>query len=347
LAEVISFDWISQASQDPDPQRRRLAAIALGTTGDQGTEALHRLLEDSEPVVVEAACRAAGQLKNRAYFFAICRRLAEPRLRGVAIEALAAYGTRIIGALGDILEDESVPVAIRRHAPRVLSRIPQQRSVDILLRSIAHPELQVRSAVLKALSRLREEAPDLRYGPESVSSQILSEARYYFDLLAALEPFRGNRHRRSVAGLLASSIEERLKQTLERLFRLLGLRYPPKEMYAAYLAVHKRRAEQYSAALEFLDNVLDRQLKRVLMPLLDASGSAVDRGHDLFGIEKKNAETAVRELIRSGDSWLVACAMAAAAELKIRRLDPDIREVVRHAGAEVAEVGRAASKALA
>ncbi len=347
LSEVVSYEWISRASQDSDPRRRRLAAIALGVTGDQGTEALHHLLEDPDPMVAAAASTAAGQLKNRAYVFALCRHLAHPRLRGAAIDALAAYGARIVGTLGDILGDESLPVAVRRHVPRVLSRIPEQRSVDTLLASIAHPELLVRGAVLKALNRLREEAPGLRYGEESVSTQILNEARYYFELMAALEPFRETRgRRRSAAALLASSIEERLKQTLERMFRLLGLRYPPKEMYAAYLAVNLRRAEQYSAALEFLDNVLDRQLKRVLMPLLDASGSAVERGHDLFGIRQKDAEDAIRELIRSGDPWLVACAMAAAAELKIRRLAPDIQAAARGAGAEVAEVGRAAGEAL-
>jgi hypothetical protein len=51
--------------------------------------------------------------------------------------------------------------------------------------------------------------------------------------------------------------------------------------------------------------------------------------------------------MRSGDPWLVSCAMASAAELKIRDVAPDIREVGELSGHEVAEVARSAGLALA
>lgn len=347
VRELATHEWLSRNAADPDPERRRLAAVAVGVCGDEGTEALHRLLEDPEPRVVAAACRAAGALRNRAYFQGLVTRLTDARLRGVAIESLAAYGTRISGTLGDLLEDESVSVGIRRHIPRVLKSVPDQRSVDVLLRCISQPNLTIRSAVLRALNGLRETAPGLDYGPTFVTKQILNEARYYFELNAALAPFRDQRNPRTAAGLLALSIEERLKQTLERLFRLLGLRYPPKEIYAAYLAVHHGRRDQFAAALEFLDNVLDRELKRILLPLLDDSGNLMERGRDLFGVEVRGTEEAIRDLIRSGDSWLVSCAMAAAGELKLRNLAPDISQAARGAGTEVCQMARAAQAALA
>ena len=108
-----------------------------------------------------------------------------------------------------------------------------------------------------------------------MTEQILSEARHYFALYAALEPFRDQQAARSAAGLLHRSIEERLKQTLERLFRLMGLRYPPIEMHSAWLAVTARRKEQFLAALEFLDTVLEPRLKRVVLPMLDSTEHVV------------------------------------------------------------------------
>jgi HEAT repeat protein len=345
--ELVTREWLSRLASDPEPDRRRLAAVAIGACGDQGTEALHRLLEDSDTRVAAAACEAAGNLRNRAYLDALLARLADSHLRGAVIQSLAAYGTRISGTLGDLLEDESVPVAIRRHIPRILRSVPEQRSVEVLLRSINQRELSVRAAVLKALNGLRETTPQLNYQDTFVTRQILSEAKLYFQLNAALAPFRDQRNPRTAAGLLAASIEERLKQTLARLFRLLGLRYPPKEIYAAYLAVQHRRKEQFVAALDFLDNVLERELKRILLPLLDESGNMLERGRDLFGVEVKSPEEAIRELIRSGDSWLVACAMAAAAELKLRNLVPDITQAARGAGAEVGRVALGAQTALA
>ena len=271
--------------------------------------------------------------------------LADARLRSAAIEALAAFGPRVVGALGDVLEDESVAIAIRQHVPRALRLIRDQRSVDVLLRAIAQRDLTVRSAALRALNRLRESAPGLDYGSAALPGHMEDEARRCFELKALLTPFRDASDRRTAVGLLAGTLEERLVRSLERLFRLLGLRYPPKEIYATYLAVQRRRDQELSTALDFLDGIVDRDVKRYLMPLLDSSDQG-RRGHELFGIGEKDAVAALRELIRSGDPWLAACAVAAAAELGLRGLIPEIREA-RGAGAEVRLVAERAMAALA
>jgi AAA family ATP:ADP antiporter len=227
----------------------------------------------------------------------------------------------------------------------VLRRVADQRSVDVLLRAIGEKDLAVRAAVLSALNRLRETAPELDYGPAFVTRQILEEARHYCELHAALKPLRDT-GRRTAAGLLARSIEERAHHTVERLFRLLGLRYPPKEIYAAYLAVQHRRPEQLAAAMDFLENTLDRELKRVLLPLLDAPAHLVERGRELFGVETPDAPGAIRRLIGSGDPWLAPCAIGAAAELGLRDLTPEIERAARGAGCEAAKVARSALAAL-
>ena len=165
------------AAGDAAPFRRALAATAIRVCGDQGTEALHRLLADQDPAVRMEACRAAGALRNRAYVHALIGHLNDPRLRGAAIQALAQYGPQICGTLSDILEDRSVPVRLRRHIPRMLKFIPHQRSVDVLLNAIGTEDLSIRNSVLKALNRLRETAPALHFDDTFVSRQILAEAR--------------------------------------------------------------------------------------------------------------------------------------------------------------------------
>ena len=83
------------------------------------------------------------------------------------------------------------------------------------------------------------------------------------------------------------------------------------------------------------------------MPLLDAPENLLEHGRELFGVEPPTAEEAIRELIRSRDPWLVACAIAAAGELKLRNLAPEIAEAAADAQAEVSEVARRAGAALA
>jgi hypothetical protein len=233
-----------------DVRRRALAARARCGTGDEGIEELHKLLADPEPSVVAAACRAASKLRNRVYVYAIVGRMSDVRIRGVAIEALAAYGPMIVGTLADFLVDGASPLSVRRQIPRALRLIVNQRSVDVLLTALYQPSPVIRSAALKALNRLRESAPQLHYADELVTVQIHQEARQYFELIAALAPFRDQQNTSKTASLLTRTIEERLHQTLDRLFRLLGLRYPPREIYSAYLAVSRRQGE-HLRRLEF------------------------------------------------------------------------------------------------
>jgi ATP:ADP antiporter, AAA family len=346
--KLMTHEWVRRMASSEEPQRRALAAAACATVCGDDPDILNRLMEDADTQTATTACKAAGESRNKAYLFALMSALNHPRLRSEAIAALASFGPSICGALSDLLLDNSSPVRIRRQIPRVLRNIADQRSVDILLSASGHHDLSVRVAILKALNRLRETTPSLNFQSGPVTEQILKEARYYFELSAALQPLRDAKvDDLKAAKLLARSIEDRLKQTLERLFRLLGLRYPIKEIYNVYRAVSRDNAEDHTAALEFLDNVLDRDLKRIMIPLLDAPEYRVARGRELFGLEPVTAEQAIRELIRSRDPWLAACAMAAAADLNLRSLAPEIARAAEGSEAEVSDVARSAEAVLA
>jgi HEAT repeat protein len=348
MAESIDLSLIERWAKSDDARWRAIAALAIGLRGDQGIELLHELLTDHDLEVVSSALHAAGMVKGRAYLYAMIEALANPRLRAQSIRALASFGPAISGTLADVLLDEAVPLRVRRSIPRVLKNIPTQRSVDVLLPAIGHPDLTIRSAVLKALNRLRETTPDLNFQDAQVMEQLMKEARQYYELSEALAACRGREAEdRSVLGLLARTLEARLKETLARLFRLLGLRYPPKDIYSVYLAVSKPTLYDASAALEFLDNVLDRDLKRVLIPLLEAPQFVLDRGRELFGVQQLTLEEAIRAQIQSGDPWLAVCAMAAAAQLRIRSLVPEIARLEQGGSSDVSRVAQSVQASLA
>ncbi len=347
--QLLTPAWLERAAASPDGRRRALAAGAIGVLGGDPAGLLAGLIQDPDPDAAAAACRAAGTLKNRDWLFPLIDALAQPRLRAAAIPALAAFGATICGTLSDFLHDPSVPIRVRRQLPRVLRNIPDQRSVDVLLAALDEQDLDIAAAVLRALNHLRETAPTLNFNDQFVSDQIYKEARHYYELNAALQPFLEHSSEIGAARLLARTIRSRLEHTLERLFRLLGLRYPPKAIYFAYLAVSHRRHEEATAALEFLDNLLDRRLKRILLPLLDAPEHLPEHGKEIYGLEMRTAEDAIRELIRSSDPWLAACAIAAAAELHLRNLAPDIRQAAEDQDSQEAvwQVARAAQARLA
>lgn len=342
-SEIVTHEWISRNARDPDWRRRALAAAILAARGDKGIEALHALLSDPDPRVAEAACRSAAALKNRAYLLGIVRLLANPRVRGTAIESLAQFGPSISGTLGDLLEDDSLDPAIRAAIPRVLRRIPHQRSADVLLAALKLPEPAVRDAALKALARLRATTPGLNCEDAAVNQTVLDEARRYYELVIALKSLEEFRDRpRSALALLAKTVEERQYESVQRLFRLLSLRYPSNEMYWTWLALSRPGKEQHATAVEYLDNVLGQDLKRVILPMLDAPERLPERARALFGIEPATVESTIRALVASDDAWVSACAISAAAELHLRDLANDIAAAARNGRPHVAEVAHAA-----
>ncbi len=344
---ILTDAWLNETAADGLPARRALAAAALRLRGDAGTAVLHKLLGDPADIVVRAALSSAGHLQNRGYLEPLISRLGHARFRGDALRALAAFGDKITGSLADLMNDGSMPIAVRRQIPRVLRRIPTQRSVDALLAVIDAKDLTLRATVLRSLNGLREEQPQLSFGPQPVLAQIHTEAKFYYETSAALAAFERAQGDSPAAGLLVRTLQDRLRDTVARLFRLLGLQFPPAEIYSAYLAVRKKGSgEGYTTALEFLDHVLDRDLKKVVLPLFDNSSNVLARGKELYGFDQPDAEQALRRLLTSGDNWLVCCAMAAAGEWKMKQLSEEIR-CQKDSGEEVCAVATQVSAVLA
>jgi len=343
LEKLVSRDWLLAAAGSEDPERRALAAFAAGVRAEAGADVLVRLLSDPDPHVVAAACRAAGRLQQERYLPQVVSHLLDARIRHDVVEALAAYGDRAVGYLGALLENPETDAPLRRRLPRVLAGIVSQASVDALRRVLGDRDLSVRTAALRALGALREAAPELDFGDEELKRRIRDEAQSYFELYAALALFRQDRPGGRAARLLARTLDDRLQQTIERLFRLLGLRYAPGQIRAAYLAVkQRRRSEEFSAALELLDNILDHELREILVPMLDGSPHLLDIGREKFGVQLPTLEEALERQLRCGDAWLTACAVAAAGELKLRRLRAAVARLAASGDEVVAPVAQAA-----
>jgi len=234
-----------------------------------------------------------------------------------------------VDTLGKRLSDPREQEGVRLAIPRLLGQIATPRAAEILVANLPRSTLEIRFQILKALNRIRRDHPEARIPGDVIDREISEEAKRYYQLLLSVQGDQAD------AGpgrqLLISALEERLDQTLERIFRLLGLRYPPKEVYDAYQEVRSMRSHRRAVSLEFLDNLLGRYHKRTILPLLEES--SLDRlqpvGKELFGLEPLNTEQCLRELIQGNDRWVKAVALYRAAELQLRSLEPEMRAATR------------------
>lgn len=102
-----------------------------------------------------------------------------------------------------------------------------------------------------------------------------------------------------------------MNQTLERIFRILGLCYDPDDMYGAYLALQSSQKENRAAAIEFVDNVLDQDDEKFVFPIVDTMDvqTKLAKGRKLFNLSVQTYEEGMMRLLDGDDLWLKACAL--------------------------------------
>jgi len=147
-----------------------------------------------------------------------------------------------------------------------MSMIGAQKTVDLLITNLDQNDLLVRFEVLRALNRLRMNFPMLKFNEKPIEKKILEEIHNYMSILTVLytqsrfdsdsgEEMAGAidlRRRKDARQLLTKALEEKLDKNLERIFRLLGLKYVLKDMYNAYLGIVSQKQDlRANAVLPF------------------------------------------------------------------------------------------------
>ncbi len=237
---------------------------------------LYIFMDDSEQSVRIEAIQGAGQTQHPQFVRVLLAFLGmRPALREAAVKALTFHGPQILDLLSDCIANTYMAYHIRKHIPEVLAACGGQGAVDILLGHLKQKNLGLRYEVIRALNKLRIKSGNLDFNKAGIVPNIKSEARDYMDMLMILysqkllEPIQNPSDISKAREQLIKALELRLDASLERLFRLLGLKYPPVEMYSAYKGIRSKNNDIRLNAMEFLDNVLEINLKNILMPIIE------------------------------------------------------------------------------
>lgn len=346
------IDTLLAQSEQGELIRTQVAHALGGLNQKTFVRHLETLLHDDSPRVVEAAIAAVGRTRDRQHVTFLIESLRRPRLRVPAREALQQFGHGVIGTLHDYLVDDSTAFAIRKSIPRVLAGIPRQESVDVLTEAFNTADPQMKYYLLKGLNRLRTRHRELQFRRTIVNEALVSETRSYYETLLCLEAHDGSADN-DAQRLLKRALAERQEQNMERIFRILGLSYPPDDIYSAYLGIVSDKVALRASAVEFLDNLLSAELKRYLLPIIDevSTASRLERGIELFGLRVGSREDALLSLITGPDPWLRACAIYAAGtglddriddkiEAATRDTDPVVRETAEHVRGRNSSAGK-------
>ena len=349
-AEATLVDIISDTSSGARDARRDVAAAIRQTSDPRFKRLLIPLLYDPAPEVADEAMesvRAVG-LGDFVFVPTLITLLRHRRLKGQARSVLVGYGEPVIGPLGHFMQEPDEDVWVRRHIPATLALIRSQKSVETLAGALEDPDGFLRYKAVEALERLRRDSDGLVFPHDKVERLALSQARQYFNYLSLRQNIFGKKAL-PADSLLALALSQKLERTEDRIFRLLGLVYPWKDIAAARWTLKHGDARNRASALEYLDNLLTGQLRKQIMPVIEEMPveEKVRRGNVLLKTRPRDVEETLLQLINDDDQVVAAAAIEVVRQQKMWTLGDDIEHVLAHRDARDWYVFEAASWALA
>ncbi len=315
------------------------AARLLGCVPDEFDPFLARLVVDSEIEVAREAVRSVAALRKQSLEAKLIERLAHPQLGNDASEALCALGEAASPMLCAQVADPHVGAEVRRRIPAVLAAIGGEQATNSLTTHLLDSDTALRHQALAALNKLTRHHPECEPDREMVETVLAAEI---------IGHYRSHQILHTLGAAADENVTRPLADTMngerERIFRLLSLLYPRHDFESAYYGLQAANPNVHDNALEFLDNVLKPEMRRLLVPLLDAHVTLAERarlGARFVRMQLDTQEEAAAALVGSDDPWLRACGAYVIGSLGLRSLAPQLERclqdpdpLLRHAATE-------------
>ena len=315
------------------PARREVAQALGALTQPEFRRLLVPLMYDQNRDVALEAIRSAGRLPGEDYLFVpqLVSLLRNRLLKAAARNVLVGYGPGVVPTLAYFLRDQDEDVWVRRHIPSTLARIPGQQTMDVLVDALNEKEGFLRYKVISAIGRMRLDDPSLKVPAEKVHELLGQESKRYLTYLS----FRYNLVRTDKAAentLLARALHEKVERTVDRIYRLLGLIYPLKDILAARWSLENGDPRIKASAAEYLDNTLDSNLRKRIMPVLEELPieEKVKRANTILKTRVRDAEDSVAQLVHDEDQIVAAAAIQFVDARGLWNLADDLEYILEH-----------------
>jgi AAA family ATP:ADP antiporter len=276
--------------------------------------------------------------------------------------ALVSLGPPAFDEARRALRDPMTRRALRLHLPNMLARFGTKQAAEALLETIEdEKDGLVRYRAIRGLGRM---VSDERVVVDRGRVEKLSLANLveYFRLLGLRAPLdasplhvpTGASSRSSTERLLIGLLDDKLRQSLERTFRLLKIAHPREDIHTVQIAALSDDKRARANASEFLDVLLRRGDQRALRGLMRIVADdlpvpeRVKRAAAVSGASPPaTREEAMKRLLRDGDETVVALAKLHTAAMAGESIEVAMTGVSRARGPVSLATGPAVMAGLA
>ena len=348
-AEAALLDLAADARGSSRKVRRDVAAGIRHIDDPRFRRLLIPLLYDEAPEVAHEAMASVEAAGASDFIFVptLIALLRNRQLKARARQVLVSYGEPVVDVLAHFMRDADEDIWVRRHIPSTLAQIPSQKSVDVLVAALEEPDGFMRYKVIAALERLRRTDLPLSFSRDRLEALTLREGSRYFNYLSLHYNLFGRKQ--ITSELLSKTLLQKMDRTRDRVYRLLALIYPWRDVGAAQWTLAHGDPRSRASASEYLDNILSGQLRKRIMPVLEdlPLEEKVRRGNVLLKTRARDVEETLLHLINDDDQVVAAVAIDVVREHRLWNLAGDIEHVLAHRDPHDWFVFEAASWALA
>jgi AAA family ATP:ADP antiporter len=214
---------------------------------------------------------------------ALLHLLVPHEVRSAARAALLAIGPAALDSLEEALADDSLPHELRRHLPRTISLFPPANAAAVLLRRVLREtDGMVRFKILRGLGRIAADHPEVtleRGVLDEALSRTLEAAFRLVSWRLVLQEGAAADARRATPGheLLATLLHDKEHHAVERIFRLMGLRYRREDFRRIYRGLHNSNPRVRASSRELLENLLEPPLRDAVVGLVEEEAPVRER----------------------------------------------------------------------
>jgi HEAT repeat protein len=291
----------------PRPARVAMIHLLGAATPEAAAPLLAQLLDDPDDEIVQAAIRAAGRARVLVLVPALAAKLARRRFRARVIGALADLGAPALRELAPLLADPGAQVEVRRAIVRLASASRAAELAGTLAGLLDDPSSELAGEALRALARLRNYIA-IALPRADIHARILAEANVLVRDLLHLDngAWPAVHARGDEQDFLRRSVCDAADARVARIFRLLRLIHAPADVQSAYRGLQSPLRATRSRSIDFLDNLLDVEVKRVLLLALEDAGPTrfAAEARRTLGLVAESREQTIARLLHGPDPWL-------------------------------------------
>jgi AAA family ATP:ADP antiporter len=265
LIELHAEQVMEEGDESEIGKMEMAKAIGLMDPKSPIVKMLEALINDTSVEVSRYAIQSAAKLKREEHIPAIIQKISNPIIHEDAVSALTKYGHSALNMLKKFLNDNSQAIELRKDVAKVLARIETREAVQILLDELEKDTEGLDADIIDALDRIRTKEANIHFPPKLVRRKIFSVIKKYCQAYIDLMSLGSDEQNTSQG----RQLQKGLAVDISNIFKLLGLYYPHEDIVKAYQNLQTGTKDSVAYAIELLDNTLHKEMKDVILPLIE------------------------------------------------------------------------------